>query len=210
VTTLEVLRRDFRFFHELTYPGEEPRWSSRARLLLSSRGLLLMIQHRAAQAAAGWTPRGRVGRLARRAAAVASGLAGYATRVLAKGEISQDAVLEPGVYVSHEGRVFLGAQSVGSGSVIHGRVTMGTSLLDRGKPEIGRDVWIGPRTVIAGRIVVGDGATILPDTVLTRSAPPGSVVKGNPAVFVRRSFDNSALRRTLSTDVADLLTKGTA
>jgi acetyltransferase-like isoleucine patch superfamily enzyme len=52
---------------------------------------------------------------------------------------------------------------------------------------------------------VGDGATVLPGSFLTFSVSPGAVVKGNPAVIVRKNFDNSELRRSL-TIVPDIAT----
>ena len=70
--------------------------------------------------------------------------------------------------------------------------------LESAKPvAIGRNVWIGPDCIIAGSLTVGDGATVLPDTFLTFSVAPRAVVKGNPAVVMRKDFDNSPLRRSL-------------
>ena len=59
--------------------------------------------------------------------------------------------------------------------------------------------------MIAGPLTIGDGATVLPGSVLTFSVPPRAVVKGNPAQIVRTNFDNSGLRRSL-TIVPDVAT----
>jgi acetyltransferase-like isoleucine patch superfamily enzyme len=67
-------------------------------------------------------------------------------------------------------------------------------------------VWIGPNCIIVGALSVGDGATVLPNSVLTFSVPAGAVVKGNPARIVRTDFDNSGLRRSL-TIVPDVTTE---
>lgn len=80
-------------------------------------------------------------------------------------------------------------------------MAVGSGRTDR--PRVGANVWIGPDCVIAGKLNIGDGATILPGSYLTFSVPPLSVVKGNPARVVRENFDNSALRKSLAI-VADL------
>jgi acetyltransferase-like isoleucine patch superfamily enzyme len=68
------------------------------------------------------------------------------------------------------------------------------SHVNNGRPEIGRNVWIGSDCVVCGAITIGDGATLLPGTVLTKSIPAGVVMRGNPARLVLRNFDNSELR----------------
>jgi acetyltransferase-like isoleucine patch superfamily enzyme len=42
---------------------------------------------------------------------------------------------------------------------------------------------------------------VLPGSVLSINVPPATVVGGNPAKIVRRDFDNSGLRRSLSHNV---------
>lgn len=105
-----------------------------------------------------------------------------------------DTPIEGGVFISNGGNVIVGASRIGSGTIIHQRVTIGRNLMDRGRPHIGRNVWIGPDCVMFGNISIGDGATILPHTVLTRSVPANVVIQGNPPRMVAGNFDNSALR----------------
>lgn len=119
----------------------------------------------------------------------------YLVNVLAKSEILSLTVIEPGVYISNQGHMVLGARGIGSGTVIHHCITLGKNDIgDRGHPLIGKNVWIGPHSVIFGNITIGDGVTILPGTVVTKSIPPGVVVQGNPARLVQRQYDNSDLR----------------
>ena len=70
-----------------------------------------------------------------------------------------------------------------------------------GIPVIGKNVWIGPDTIIHGDITVGDGATILGGSVLTKNVPPRCVVAGNPARIIRKEFDNISLRSSDSCEV---------
>jgi serine O-acetyltransferase len=114
--------------------------------------------------------------------------------VFAKSDVLSSIVIEPGVYLGDRGHLIIGAQRIGAGTMIHHCVTIGMNLADKGKPTLGANVWIGPGSVIYGNITVGDGATVLPGTVLTKSIPAGAVVQGNPARVVRTAFDNARLR----------------
>jgi serine acetyltransferase len=126
--------------------------------------------------------------------------AGVAFNVLCcRSQLAEDCEIDGVAYLSNHGFLFCGALRIGTGSLIHDRCTFGQKVADGadGRPTIGKDVWIGPDCLIAGPLTVGDGATILPGSVLTFSVPPRAVVKGNPGRIVRTDFDNSALRRSL-------------
>jgi serine acetyltransferase len=116
-----------------------------------------------------------------------------------RSQVAEDCEIAGPTYLSNRGYVFCGALSIGAGSLIHDHCTIGQTVArgEAGRPRIGRNVWIGPDCVIAGPVAVGDGATVLPGSVITFSVPPGAVVKGNPGRIVRADFDNSALRRSL-------------
>jgi serine O-acetyltransferase len=134
-----------------------------------------------------------------------SDVANFACHVLFKVDLLPTTEVEPGVYIADGGHVIAGAQHIGAGTVIHRRVTIGRQPMREGAPVIGRNVWIGPDCIIYGNVDLGDGATLLPCSVVTRTLPSGAVAAGNPAQVVARNFDNSALRSTLSTDAASLL-----
>jgi serine O-acetyltransferase len=121
--------------------------------------------------------------------------------VAAKCDVAASSVIGAGVYLSDYGHLILGPKCVGSGTVIHSRVTMGVRAGSDIRPAIGENVWIGPDCIIYGELTVGDGATILPGTVLSMSVPPRAVAAGNPATIIRRDFDNTGLRRTLACDI---------
>ena len=122
--------------------------------------------------------------------------------------MSEDCEIGAGAYLSNQGYLLCGAHGIGAGSLIHDRCTFGHTVADggQGRPTIGKNVWIGSNCVIAGSVTVGDGATVLPGSILTFSVPPRAVVKGNPARIVRTDFDNAGLRRSL-TLVADVATE---
>jgi serine acetyltransferase len=121
---------------------------------------------------------------------------------LAKSDISETSSLDGGVYLSDHGYLIVGPRHLGRGSLIHQRVTIGAKAGGGPiKPTIGEQVWIGPDCIIYGQIEIGDGATILPGTVLSMNVPPRAVAAGNPATIIARDFDNAALRQNLRTDV---------
>jgi acetyltransferase-like isoleucine patch superfamily enzyme len=50
---------------------------------------------------------------------------------------------------------------------------------------IGRNCFIGARSIILPGIRVGDGSIVATGSVVTRNVPPGSVVAGNPARVIK-------------------------
>jgi serine O-acetyltransferase len=91
------------------------------------------------------------------------------------------------------------------GTVIGARTTIGMGLGDRGLPDIGRNVWIGSDCVVYGTIRIGDGATLLPGTTLSKSIPSGVVMQGNPARMALGDFDNTPLRFQPELDSAEYI-----
>lgn len=114
-----------------------------------------------------------------------------------------------GAYLS--GELIAGADcSINPYTVIRGRVTLGaavrigahTSILgfnhsmEAGTPVfrqpltsrgivVGDDVWIGSHAVILDGVSVGSHAVIAAGAVVTKDVPPGAIVAGNPARFLR-------------------------
>lgn len=96
------------------------------------------------------------------------------------------------VVIEHQGNIVVhGACELGDGTILRQGVTLGIkhmhSLNDA--PQIGRDVNIGAGAVILGKVVVGDGATVGANSVVTRDVRPGAVVVGAPAREIERVAD---------------------
>lgn len=125
--------------------------------------------------------------------------------LLAKADLQGSTLIDPGVYLSDRGNLVIGATRLGGGSVIHHCVTIGMDLTKSGRPSIGSNVWIGPDCVIYGDIQVGDGATILPGSVVTKNVPPRAVMSGNPARLLRLDYDNGPLRSSILPAVQEQL-----
>lgn len=184
----------------LDFQGNFPVFYSRLLVLMFSKGLLLIALQRLSYLKINTQLPGGIGPVT----GCVLLLGKYLVQVITKSDILPSTTFEPGVYLSNHGHIILGANKIGSGTVIHHCVTIGMNLENEGIPTIDRNVWIGPHCVIYGNIHVGEGATVLPYTVLTKSIPAGVVVRGNPARIVARDFDNTALRSTTGTEISSL------
>lgn len=68
----------------------------------------------------------------------------------------------------------------------------------KGDVIIGNDVWIAAEAVIMSGVKIGDGAVIGARAVVTKDVPPYAIAAGNPAVVVRKRFDDEIIQRLLS------------
>jgi serine acetyltransferase len=193
------LATDARFYSALRWPQRSGRLGV-VLIWMRSAGLVVLALQRLMhyycqrRASGGWTAETILLRLL-------IALARRPVFVLTKCDVYERAKIGPGVYLSDRGFLILGPQSIGSGTIIHERVTIGVRAGERVRPVIGADVWIGKDCVIYGSLQIGDGATVLPGSVVAGNVPDGAVAAGNPASIVRRDFDNSRLRRSLAGDV---------
>jgi serine acetyltransferase len=194
---------DARFYDDLRRVGGAGALSL-ACTMLRNRGLWLLTSHRLAHfCLRRRNVRSPVWWIARLCKSFATGFSVLCCR----SQFAEDCEIDGAAFLSNHGYLFCGALSIGAGSLIHQRCTFGQKVAGGGdgRPRIGKQVWIGPDCVIAGPLTVGDGATVLPGSLVTFSVPPRAVVKGNPARIVRTDFDNSELRRSL-TVVPDVVT----
>ena len=187
---------DARFYQRLA-PRRNGSAPSLARTVLRNRGLWLLASHRIAYSC---MRSRRARRRLRLSARVLKSVVRGVSVVLCRSSFLDDCEIKGAAYVPNGGYLICGARSIGPGSLVHDRCTFGFALARRseGRPLIGSNVWIGPDCIIGGAVIIGDGATILPGSFLTCSVPPSAVVRGNPALIIRRNFDNSALRSSLA------------
>ena len=199
MTTLwSEIRSDVAFRHHLRYPdGSGP--AGWLRVWLPSRGILALAVHRLVRYANDLRRRGRA--FARPLGWIVS-IARRVLLIAAKIHVASSTRIAPGVSFSDRGNLVLGALEIGPGTVIHQNVTIGMGLLDGGRPRIGARVLIGSDCVVYGAVTIGDGATLLPGSVISRDVAPGTVVAGNPPRVVATGFDNATLNRAVEMDAA--------
>lgn len=193
------LAADARLYSALRWPGRQQRWRH-ALIWLLSRGLWVLALHRFGYRHSAWCAR-RGWSAGTIAARIMLALIRWPIVVITKSEVADSIDAAPGIYLSDRGFLIIGPKCIGTGTLIHHRVTIGVRAGSPARPTIGENVWIGPDCVIYGDISLGDGATALPGSVVSMNVPAGAVAGGNPATIVRRQFDNGPLRRTLATDV---------
>lgn len=193
------LSADARLYVALRWPGRSG-VLRRALIWVRSPGLLVLAvqrvhrHYRARRDQYGWTAE----TIALRTLLT---LVRWPAFLRAKSDLAHTMDIGRGVYLSDRGNLLLGAKCIGSGTLIHDRVTIGPKAGEWVFPVVGEDVWIGPDSVIYGNISLGDGATVLPGSVVSMTVPAGAVAGGNPATIVREKFDNRRLRQTLASDI---------
>ena len=67
-----------------------------------------------------------------------------------------------------------------------------------GDTLIGHDVSLGVDCLIMPGVTIGDGAVVLPRSVVHNDVPPYAVVMGNPGLVQRMRFDPETIRRLLA------------
>ena len=68
---------------------------------------------------------------------------------------------------------------------------------NKGDTVVGNDVWIGHGATLMPGVMVGDGAIIAAESVVTSDVEPYGVVGGNPAKLIRRRFDAATIEQLL-------------
>jgi serine O-acetyltransferase len=107
-------------------------------------------------------------------------------------EIDAAAEIGGGFYVGHHGGVIIGPARIGQDCNVAHNVTIGRRVDGvPGVPTLGDRVWIGTGSVLFGAVTVGEGSSVGPLTVVSRSVPPRTLVMGNPMRVVQADYDNS-------------------
>lgn len=99
------------------------------------------------------------------------------------------AELEENVWLGSFAPILIGARRIGSGSMIHGGVTLGAGGARgaRGVPTLGRNVMVGPGASIVGPVRVPDGTVVGPNTLLISTPAVAGAWLGSPAMRWKRA-----------------------
>ena len=111
-------------------------------------------------------------------------------------EIHPGAVIGERVFFDHAMGVVVGETAeIGDGCTIYQGVTLGGTSLYKGvkrHPTLGRNVVVGAGAKVLGGFVVGDGAKIGSNAVVTKPVPPGATAVGIPARIIESQEGVSA------------------
>lgn len=105
------------------------------------------------------------------------------SRFLTNIEIHPGAVIGRRMFIDHGAGIVIGETAVvGDDVLMYHQVTLGGTSLTKSKrhPTIGNGVLLGMGAKVLGNIIVGDGARIGANAVVTRDVPPNSSVIGVP------------------------------
>ena len=69
--------------------------------------------------------------------------------------------------------------------------------------RVGRNCFIGGRAMILPGVEIGDGCVVGAGSVVTKSAPPGSLLAGNPARVIREGIEVGPYGRFLDADATE-------
>ena len=108
-------------------------------------------------------------------------------------EIHPGAKISGCVFIDHGMGVVIGETAeIGSGCTIYHGVTLGGTALYKGAkrhPTLGKNVVVGAGAQVLGGFVVGDGAKIGSNAVVTKPVPAGATAVGNPARIIAADSD---------------------
>jgi serine O-acetyltransferase len=108
-------------------------------------------------------------------------------------EIHPGARIGERVFFDHAMGVVVGETAeIGDGCTIYQGVTLGGTSLYKGTkrhPTLGRDVVVGAGAKILGGFLVGDGAKVGSNAVVTKPVPSGATAVGNPARIIEADSD---------------------
>lgn len=110
-----------------------------------------------------------------------------AQRALYCCDIPFQTAIDDSVHFNHNGfGIVINHRAViGGGSDIQHSVTIGELQANGGVPVIGRNVYVGARAILLGRIEIGDGAKIGAGAVVLCDVPEGAVAVGVPATILQ-------------------------
>ncbi|OFM54732.1 serine acetyltransferase [Corynebacterium sp. HMSC058E07] len=119
------------------------------------------------------------------------------TRGLTGIEIHPGATIGRRFFIDHGMGVVIGETAeIGDDVMLYHGVTLGGSELVQRKrhPTIGNGVMIGAGAKVLGPITIGEGSAIGANAVVTKSAPPNSILTGIPAkIRPRKPNQNTPL-----------------
>jgi serine O-acetyltransferase len=154
-------------------------------LILSQQSLWALLEYRVASG----IYRSRLPKAVKKPLFIVCGLWRRVVEITTSMRLPKEAIIGPGLVIAGGGVILNRDAVLGSNCTIAQGVTIGESWGEGrvGVPVLGSGVWVGPNSVVAGKIAVGDGAMISALSLVLHDVPAGGFARGVPATIrVRR------------------------
>jgi serine O-acetyltransferase len=99
-----------------------------------------------------------------------------------------------GFIIHNFSSIFIDAESIGENFTVNQGVSVGADWLNKGKPKIGNNVFIGSGAKILGAVTIGDNVVIAANTFVSRSVPDNVTVAGVPGRIISRDGGSAYLQ----------------
>ena len=158
-------------------------------LILSQQSLWALLEYRVASG----IYRSRLPRVVKKPLFLVCGIWRRVVEITTCIRLPKEAVIGPGLVIAGGGVIFNRDAVLGSNCIIAQGVTIGESWGEGrvGVPVIGSGVWVGPNSVVAGKISIGDGARISALSLVLHDVPAGGFARGVPATVKVRNADSA-------------------
>lgn len=87
--------------------------------------------------------------------------------------------------------MIIGAESIGNNCTIGSSVTIGLDIKNSNLSKVGNFVTICDNCLVYGGITIGNGSMIRERSILSKSIPDNTKVKGNPARLITYQPESS-------------------
>lgn len=100
----------------------------------------------------------------------------------------------PGFLIRHASNIYIGASRIGENFTVYQNTIVGWGVSDSDGepplPEIGDNVWMGPSSIVFGKVLIGSNSSISAGAVVSKSIPEKSLVAGNPGRVIHADYVN--------------------
>lgn len=106
--------------------------------------------------------------------------------LLFNSKVTPETIIGKGSYFVCKGisTVLIPGTKIGNNCVLGLRFSSVRKFPYKGVPILGNNVWCGPNVVIAGPVIIEDGAIIAANSFVDKSVPAGAIVGGTPAKII--------------------------
>lgn len=93
----------------------------------------------------------------------------------------------PGLYLPHlQGGIIINPKSMGANCIVGPMVVIGNKDSQENTPTIGNNVEMAVGCKVIGKVTIGDGVIVAPNSVVIKDVEKGAIVSGIPAQLIKK------------------------